>query len=130
VNVLFEAIYNKFDADAALKAAVTDLYNTTAPQDTDFPYLVMLLVTSSHEWTFNTDLEDANIQFSIYSNESSPEEAGDIFELLKTCFDDAILTITGWDNFFMVRQSPSNLIRTPDDVWHYIVNYRVRIQKQ
>lgn len=129
MNVLFEAIYDEYAADAALVAAVTGLYNTTAPQDTDSPYLVMTLLIDDHEYTFNTDLDDTRIEFGIYSSDSSPEEAGDIFELLKTCFDDAVLTITGYDSVIMVREN-SNLIRTPDDMWHYVVEYRVLIQKQ
>ena len=128
MNALFKAIYDEFAADAPLVAAVTDLYNTTVPQDTDAPYLVMLLINSNHEWTFNTDLEDTLIQFSIYSSNSSPEQAGDIYELLKTCFDDAVLTIVGWDSVIMVRET-SNLMRTPDDMWHYQVDYRLLIQK-
>lgn len=128
MNVLFEAIYAKYDADAALKAAVTDLYNTAAPQDTDMSYLVMLLVSDIHAWTFNTDLEDTLIQFSIFDKNSSPENIGDIFELLKTCFDDAVLVVGGYDSIIMVRQN-SNLMRDPNKAWHYVCEYRLMIQK-
>lgn len=128
MNVLFEAIFAEFDADAALKAAVTGLYNTAAPQDTDMPYLVMLLVSDTHEWTFNTDLENTRIQFSIFDKNSSPENIGDIFELLKTCFDDAMLVIGGYDSVCMVREN-SNLLRDPEDAWHYVCEYKLLVQK-
>lgn len=128
MNALFGAIYTKFAADAALVAAVTDLYNTAAPQNTDMAYLVMLLVTNTHEWTFNTDMEDTMIQFSIFDDSSSPEPIGDIFELLKTCFDDAVLVVGGYDSVCMVRES-SNLLRDPEDAWHYVIDYRLMVQK-
>lgn len=128
MNVLFEAIYDKFDLDAALKAAVTDLYNSNAPQDTDFPYIVFFLITDDPQWTFNTEMEDTEIQFNIYDENPSVENVGDIFELLKNCFDDAVLTITGYTNIIMQRKIAS-LDKTPEDAWQYVVTYRVFIQK-
>ena len=52
MKVLFQAIYNKWDADAALKAAMPGLYNTAAPQDTDMPYGVFLLLSQDPDDTF------------------------------------------------------------------------------
>lgn len=125
---LFVAVYNKFDGDAPLKAAVTDLYLNSAPQDTAFPYLVMLLVSDINEETFTSQMDDIRLQFSIFSKQTSAEQANDIFTKLKAVFDNAELTLDGFDHIRM-RRDISNLLKDPDEAWHYVVEYKILIQK-
>ncbi len=44
---LFEGIYSKFEADTNLAAAVTALYNTEAPANAVFPYIVFSLISNT-----------------------------------------------------------------------------------
>jgi len=126
---VLKGIIDKFDGNAALKAAVTGLYLNDAPQEITFPYIVYFLISTTPQDTFNTYSEDITIQFSIFSNTRSTEEVNNIFELLKTCYDYATLAVTGYSHIEMRRQE-SNLLREPDDAaWHYQCDYRVLIQK-
>ena len=129
MKVLFQAIYNKWDADAALKAAMPGLYNTAAPQDTDMPYGVFLLLSQDPDDTFNTDQEVSTIQFSIFDDNSSPENVCDIYELLKACFDDCVLAAAGYTSVEMTRLPGASLFRDPEMAWHYLVEYRVTLYK-
>lgn len=127
---LFMAIKNKFDAHVFLKAKASGgLHLNVAPQNTDLPYIVFFLVTNNPKQTFNTQMENVRIQFSIFSDDASVLEACDIFGLLKNCFDDCTLTIMNYDHIRM-RRDVANLMRDPDGDWHYQVDYEILIQEQ
>lgn len=129
MNVLLSAIKTKFDGNAALKAAGKNLYLNDAPQNTSLPYVVMTLISDMPDDTFGEYAENIRVQFSIFSNTRGSYEVGNIFELLKTCFDYCDLTVTGYAHVEM-RRDNANLLRDPDDAsWNYVVDYRIIIQK-
>lgn len=133
MNVLLKSVIDRMNDGSpeanAFKAAISSrLYANAAPQDTPFPYVVMTIVSDIFEETFTSDMENIVFQFSIFSNNSSSEEAGDIFELLKAVYDDTELTVAGYKNFRVVRLE-NRLEREPDDAWQYIVDYRINLYK-
>jgi hypothetical protein len=126
---LFKAIKAKFDADGLLKAAGENLY-LKVPQNVPFPYVGFFLVTDVPQDTFNTRVEEARVQFSIFSGEISTEEVCNIFNLLTACFDYCALTVEGYGHIEM-RRTNSRLMREPDDkAWHYLVEYKILLQRQ
>ncbi len=127
MQVLFQAIYSKFDGNAALKAAVTGMYLTEAPQGTAYPYIVYHKISGRPDYTFTEDMENTLIQFNIYDSNSSSATINDIFEKLKTCYDWCSLTVTDWDSIYM-RRELDDLTRE-NDIWRYLVQYRLEIQQ-
>ncbi len=127
---LFEAIYSKFEADANLLAAVTDLYNTEAKPNAVFPYIVFTLIVNTIDIDSSQNWEDYVLQFNIFDDSASPETICDIYELLKgdtgagTGFDYFDLSIEDYTTVIMQRDN-SRLLRV-DKIWQYNVMYNVR----
>jgi len=128
---LVEAIYTLFTT-----APYSDLYNAVggrlylgeALQSTAYPYVVFKVVADNPEKYFgDTVIEDILIQFSLYSRNTSAVEVNDLFTYLKTLFDDCALTVTGYTHVSMARQDANLLRDAENNLWHYAVDYEVRI---
>jgi len=127
---LFEALYTKFQADAALLAAVTNLYNTQAPTNAVFPYIVFQLISNTTDLDSSYNWEDYMLQFNIFDKNASSGTICDIFKLLKgdvsagTGFDYFNLLIDEYTTVIMDRELSRLLFI--DKIWQYNVNYSLR----
>ncbi len=128
MNALLTALYTKFNNDSTLKNSVTGLYTSAAPQKIDFPFIVMSIISDVPDDAFSARVDKFRVQFSIFSDEPSPEEAGTIFGYLKTCYDYCSLSISGWSHIAMRRLS-AFLTRDPEEKWQYVVDYEISAQK-
>lgn len=95
-----KAIYDKFKASqvaGTVYAAVGGrLYSTVAPANATFPYIVVDGISMVETDTFNANIENLRVQFSIFSDSrTSDVECLGILDKLNTCFDDTALTLTG-----------------------------------
>jgi hypothetical protein len=133
---LFTAIMTQFNSKIGgvanpFNVAVNGvLYPGEAPPEASFPYAVFLLVSDQAEWTFTDYQENCQIQFSIFGDAGdSVMAAGDA---LMALYDWCALTIPGYRSLYM-RRSGSQLLRTsltPNvDVWHFIIEYDVLMEK-
>ena len=127
MQVLFTGIYANFDGNAALKAVVTDMYFTEAPQDAVMPYIVYHKISGVPDYTFTEDMENVIIQFNIFDDHSSSTTINDIYTKLTALFDWCSLDIVGWNSIYMKREL-DNLTRD-NDIWNYFCQYRLEIQK-
>jgi len=127
MQVLFQGIWNKFNGNAALKAAVTGMYLTEAPQTAVMPYIVYHLISNVADWTYTEDMENSLIQFSIYDNNSSSVNILSIFEKLKTCYDWVVLTVTGYSSIYVKREF--NILTRENSIWKMDVQFRTEIQR-
>ncbi len=124
---LFEGIYAKFVADASLVAAVTDLYNTEAPPNAVFPYIVYSLVSNTIDLDSSQNWENYLIQFNIFDDSRSSGGICDIFELLKgdtsagTGFDYFDLLIDSFTTVALIREVAQ--LFYVENVWQYNVTY-------
>lgn len=129
---LITGIYSKFIAAPAndfYTALSGRLYHAEAPQSTTFPYAVVFTVSHEHDWTFEDTFEDVLIQFSIFTQERSAANAGIFWGYLTTLYDDAVITISGYSQIYMIRDQ-SRLIRDEEsNVWHYSVDYDCKVEK-
>ena len=107
------------------------LFLSEAPPDSAYPYCVYSLITERPDEYFGsgTDLEEVTLSFSIFSEDESAVEANDLFENLKTVFDNCALTVAGYTHVYMWREV-SSLLRDPEaNVWQYNVDYDVMVVK-
>ena len=123
---LSKAIAAQYDANAALKAALTyGLWDTEAPQLTAYPYGVFQLVSHHDDLTFTDTLENCMVQFKIYHKSSSSVTLDAILKLLLAAFDFATLTI---DDYTFVAMHKENIIQNKiDGVWEYLILFRVML---
>jgi len=105
------------------------LFLAEAPPDSTMPYCVYNVISEMPDEYFSgADLEEITLSFSIFSEDESAIEANDLFENLKTCFDNCDLSVTGYTHVYMWRDI-SSLIRDPEsNVWQYNVDYEVMVQ--
>jgi len=127
MQVLFLGIWNKFNSNAALKAAVTNMYFSEAIQTAVLPYIVYHKISGRPDYTFTEDMENVLIQFNIYDSNSSSATINDIYTKLTALYDYCSLTVTGWNSIYMKREL-DNLTRE-NDIWNYFIQYRLEIQK-
>jgi len=110
------------------------LFLDEAPQDSEFPYIVFQLVTSTPDKSFTENCIDTTIQFSIYSSLPSAAEVSDILGKLIAIFDDKILVVSGYT---MEKMCFQNLVTLTEDVLltdgsivktkHWAVDFSIRL---
>lgn len=127
MQVLFQGIWNAYNGNAALKAVVTGMYLTEAPQGAVYPYIVYHLISNVPNWTFTEDAENTLIQFNIYDDSSSSTTINDIYDKLTALYNWATLTVTGYSSIYVKREF-NNLTRV-NDIWSWVTQYRIEIQK-
>jgi hypothetical protein len=122
-------------AGSALSAAVGGrIFCDEAPDGTEFPYVVFFTVANVQADTFKNRLDDAVVQFSLYSTSKSLTEITAMYSHLKDLFDWQTLSISGGTCVWVVRQ---NLVTMFDDIptldgstglRHWAVDYSIMVQ--
>jgi hypothetical protein len=135
VNNLLDALSDKISSSTALYADVAGrIFLDEAPEGSQFPYIVISIISGVPEDTFTEKLDDILIQFSLFSISKSVTEIADMYADLKTLFDGAMLTITGDTCIWCER---TNLVTMVEEVttkegtatvkaWH--VDYSIKVQ--
>ena len=108
------------------------LYLNVAPQGATFPYCVYFVYGDENNPDFSDDHEEFEIQFNIFSQNNSALEAGTLLSSLKSMFDDAALTVSGWRHLEMERTSvlPNNDFDQVPPINGYSILYDVMLEKQ
>ena len=127
MQVLFTGLWNKYNSNAALKAVVSGMYFTQAPQGTAYPYIVYHKISGVADYTYTEDMENVIIQFNIFDDHNSSTTINDIYTKLTALFDWCSLTVVGWNSIYMKREL-DNLTKD-NGIWNYFVQYRLEIQK-
>ena len=132
MNELFTAIYNELTTVNSLNTAVGGrIYLGFAPQRSSFPFCVFDSVVGVTEEDFGEERSDFLIQFDIFSQKNSADEAGDVLGYLKTLMDNASLTVTGWSQVTFSRGNEyrnNDFTQTPP-VHGYSIEYNCIIEK-
>lgn len=91
-------------------------------------YITYQLITSQHEQTFTSYIENSLIQFDIFS--SSQTTCLDLMSKLEDVFDDTALTITDYDQIEVTRNN-SNFVSREEDtgLYHYYVEYDINVEQ-
>jgi hypothetical protein len=133
---LAKAICSRFSSDP-MSTSFTGIYNTLAPETSVFPYLVFSFISQTTDWTFTERFEDLLVQFDIYSDQVSPVQVTDLYNLLigdskaQQGFDFAEFSVNDYVLLWFTRES-SSLQRWEIEgkrVWNYTVTYRVKLEK-
>lgn len=134
MNNLLTAIMSKCSGSALSTRVAGRIFEGEAPEETEFPYVIVSIVTDVQADTFKDKLEDIIIQFSLYSISKSLVEITGMLADLKSLFDDAVLTITSNYHILISRQGLSTMyddMTTPlgtVGVRHWAVDYWIITQ--
>ena len=134
MNALYKAIYNKFNASTghgAYTSVSGRFYLNVAPQATTFPFVVYFEVTDVDDLYFTEELQEYLMQFNIFSQSNSSLEAGQIFENIKSLFDNCNLTVTDWRHIGFQRKLtvPNNDFTQVPPIQGYSVQYNIILEK-
>jgi hypothetical protein len=122
MNNVFKALYDRFVA-SGLASAITSLYNTEAPQDSVFPYAVMIITENTTDIDSSQYWENYVIKFDIFSKQSSSYQIGTIFEVIKATYDYFGLVVE--DSNTVIMQRTNAALSKSDNVWKYEINYKL-----
>ena len=134
MNVLFTAIHNLFIADTG-QAYYTAIggrqYHVKAPQEATYPHVIFDLITGDDDLDFSDENQLFEIQFDIITQDDEATAAGTILAAMKTLYDDAALTVTGWRHLFMIRTLTVKMDDLTEDtpIMGYAVQYEVLLEK-
>lgn len=133
MNDLFKGIYAKYKSSTGAGSLYADLtgglHNTEAPQNTGYPYAVFYLISNIPHWTFDATMENSIVQFSIFDDNSSIGNIGDIYKELTDLYDWTDLSSTG-DHYHVYMKRESGNLQKNEDIFQYTVDYRVEHQKK
>lgn len=135
MNNLLTAIMTKCSGSNLSADVGGRIFEGIAPDGTEFPYVIINIITDYQADTFKNKLEDLIIQFSLYSISQGLTEITGMFADLKTCFDDAVLTISGNYHILIAREGLTTIIdefTTPQGTAsgrHWAVDYRLITEK-
>ena len=109
----------------ALRAKANEISLGSA--DASDNYITYQIITSQHEQTFTSYIENTLIQFDIFS--STQIDALELMSLLEDVFDDTTLTV---DNYSLIEvtRNNSNFVNREEEtgLYHYYVEYDVSVE--
>lgn len=130
MNVIFDAVYTRW---AATMGALTLDIGQAIPSNPAgtgtivYPYASVNIIANTSEDTFTEDIEVYLVQFDIVSEDTLVTEIGTLFETLKSAFDKHRLAIVGYTTISLDRVGAP--LTQVDLRWHYVVTYRLMVQK-
>ena len=114
------------DESEALQNAANSITFGTASEDDD--YITYQLITSQHEQTFTSYIENSLIQFDIFS--TSQTTCLELMSKLEDVFDDTDLSIDDYEQIECTRNK-SNFVEREQDtgLYHYYVEYDINVEQ-
>ena len=130
MQAILTAIWGRYNANAALKAAITGgLHLELAPQGASLPYGTYFVVSGRPEyWLGNVRFEVVNIQFDLYADTNAKRLTA--YAALIALYDDARPTVTGYTSVIMER-TLQQFVRdgSQNEVFRAVVSYDCRFLK-
>ena len=110
----------------ALQETANSITFGTASEDDD--YITFQLITSQHEQTFTSYIENSLIQFDIFSTRQTT--CLELMSKLEDVFDDTDLSINDYEQIECTRNN-SNFVEREQDtgLYHYYVEYDINVTK-
>ncbi len=133
MNNLLSAIMTKLSGSALYNDVGGRIFLDTAPEGTEFPYVVFFIVSDVPEKTFTEDFENIIIQFSLFSASAGVTEISTMYNDLTAVLDECSLTITGYTHIWMNRQNLTTMVEeitvqsAVATVKHWAVDYDIKI---
>lgn len=128
MKALFDAIFAKYAA-SVMPTLLTELYNTEADANAEFPYAVLQVVSgvtadfaSSEHYT-----ENWLVQFNLFEKGANMSALLDAFAALISTFDSVVLTVAGF-HFLSCRREGTLQTRV-EGVWQINTTFRIKLRK-
>jgi len=116
INALASALYSRLQGTALtnLLAGTTSIYHMQAPEGAALPYVVFNLQGGGDENLDKNRTKNLVVFVRGYS-ESTPAQAGSIDAQIDGLLHLAPLTVSGWTNIWLARETDLETVETPEN---------------
>ena len=134
MNALNSALYSRLQTTSAitsLLSGTTAIYNQQAPEGATLPFVVFSTPSELDE-NMTANRTKNNVVFIRAYSGVSASQAGSIDAAIDTALHLIPLTVSGWTNFWMVREQGIELVETQPSgkiIYSSGANYRCRLDK-
>lgn len=132
MNAVDTALYGTLSAGTALTsqlAGTTSIYHGAAPRDSSLPYIIFS--QSAGGDANDTPRRRKDLVYTIQAvSDASYRTAGLIDAAVDDLLHGQTLTVSGWTNFWTMREQDIEYIETADDgrrIFHVGGMYRIRL---
>jgi hypothetical protein len=135
MNVLNTAIYSRLQGTSAitsLLAGTTSVYNLQAPEGATYPYIVWNIQGGGDENESRHRTKDLVLFVRAYSGVSAAQ-AGSIDAQVDTALHLLPLTVSGWTDFWMARETELETVENAPNTKPIYMSgglYRCRLEKE
>lgn len=137
MKIFYTALMTYFNVSNNFYDAIGGrLYQEEAPEHTVYPYAVFKHINDNQIDTFDSEIDDIIIQFSIYSEKSSSVEIHGAMTYLKALFNDCAFTVANGTvvcfyrlNDGLQREEVTTTKSGVQKVWHYHIDYNVVFER-
>lgn len=129
IDKVLTGIFTKFTGSTFATAVGSRMYSRFVPQLPVFPYAVIALPNTMHDWNYTDQFEEVDVQISIFSTSGSETEITDILTKAITLYDNCTLTVSGYTSVFMQRESIHALSDGENGVRQFTIIYNLLIEK-
>jgi len=121
---LQSAIYSTLSGDSTLDGLVGNnkIFDSVAPQDTAYPYVVIGLETTRDVGTKTLDGKVYNLSLDVWSQYRGQKEIKEIMERLHNLFNNATISVSGASSVMSYVLSTSTFVEVDGITRHGIVN--------
>lgn len=129
IDKVLAGIMTKFSGSAFATAIGSRMYSRYVPQLAVFPYAVLALPITSHDWNYSDQFEEVDVQISAFSTSGNEVEINDILTKALALYDDCTLAVTGYTSVYMQRESIHALGDGENGVRQFTILYNLLIEK-
>jgi len=128
---LSAAITVLFQTSNTLKTALSSqLFPHEAKQGVAFPYGIFYMIDDQTEYDFSDEHEYIQVQFSLFSEKNAPDEAYTLGGYLKTLFDGAVMSVSGYRLISWLRTGQRIVRDEMNATWTNIFEYEAILEKE
>ena len=121
---LQSAIYSTLSDDSTLDSLVGNnkIFDSTAPQDTAYPYVIIGLESARDVGTKSTDGKVYNVDIEVWSQYRGQKEIKEVMERVYNLFNNATITVSGASSVMSFVITTTTLVEADGITRHGIVN--------
>ena len=133
ISDVAKGIITKYTGSALASVLTGGMWQGVAKQDVSSPYCVFIIVDAQNQQTYSKAMEFHRVQFTIWTTDINPATASTglnaLETALRTLYDGAVLTVTGWTNLGMIYDTSRPAYSEDGRVIGVIIEYYTWITK-
>ena len=130
MNQVDAALYAILSDNAELGEKVTGVYNAVAPETAEYPFVIFNEQSGTDSYVFG-DYSHRNLVYLVKCVAKSPSAkvAGEVYDIIESILMDRQLTMDGYKNIYLRRESDVKYPEVVDGIqyWHVGALYSITV---